>query len=267
MRTTLLGILLLATFAAANTCTEAVFKLSKKSMDITKGEAYHDSSYFMENYYKENPWSHKLYYTNGKLDSLVMDPMEEGDSLRVTHYYWNADETKLSGKGSEIIILQETLGDTVILNQKSYSDGEFDDFYMVKMTDSYISAQNDVYHSFEEIFFSHDTLFEKNVYDYGSENPRPEIIFTVGDSTNDLKCYEYRMEDDKPELYETIEIINTDNGYMLKYLKESSNGYYLREFFYVNNESTTAIQKFRAPIKISPKARYFDLLGRYKFTR
>ena len=75
------------------------------------------------------------------------------------------------------------------------------------------------------------------------------------------------MEDDKPELYETIEIINTDNGYMLKYLKESSNGYYLREFFYVNNESTTAIQKFRAPIKISPKARYFDLLGRYKFTR
>ena len=75
------------------------------------------------------------------------------------------------------------------------------------------------------------------------------------------------MEDDKPELYETIEIINTDNGYMLKYLEESSTGYYLREFFFVKDEGTTAIQKRRAPAKISPKARYFDLLGRYKYTR
>lgn len=266
MRTILLGILLFATFAAANTCTEAVFKISKGSLGIASGEAYHDSSYFMENYYKENPWSHKLYYTNGKLDSLVMDPMD-GDSIRVTHYYWNIDEAKISGKGSEIILLQETLGDTVILHQKSYSNGEFGSSYTVKMTDSYISALNELYHSFEETFFSHDTLFEKDIYDYDSENPRPEISFTVGDSTNDLKCYEYRMEDDKPELYETIEIIDTDNGYMLKYLEESSNGYYLREFFFVRNESTTSIQKRRAQVNVSPKARYFDLLGRHKFTR
>lgn len=75
------------------------------------------------------------------------------------------------------------------------------------------------------------------------------------------------MEDDKPELYETIEIIDTDNGYMLKYLEESSNGYYLREFFFVRNESTTSIQKRRAQVNVSPKARYFDLLGRHKFTR
>lgn len=75
------------------------------------------------------------------------------------------------------------------------------------------------------------------------------------------------MEDDKPELYETIEIINTDNGYMLKFLKESSTGYYLREFFFVKDEGTTAIRKRRAQAKVSPKARYFDLLGRYKYTR
>ena len=74
------------------------------------------------------------------------------------------------------------------------------------------------------------------------------------------------MEDDKPELYETIEIINTDNGYMLKFLEESSAGYYLREFFFVN-PSNTAIRKQRPAAKISPKARYFDLLGRYKFTK
>lgn len=266
MKNFLFCLLLLAGFAAANTCTEAVFKLSKGSLDIKKGEAYHDSSYFMENYYKENPWSHKLYYTNGKLDSLVMDPMD-GESLRTTHYYWNIDETKLSGIGSEFVFFQEVSGDTIVLKEKIYSDGEFESSTIVKITDSYISALDEQDHSFQEFFFSNDTLFKKYVFDYDSKNSRPEISFTVGDSTNESKCYEYRMEDDKPELYETIEIINTDNGYMLKYLEESSTGYYLREFFFVKDEGTTAIQKRRAPAKVSPRARYFDLLGRYKFTR
>lgn len=266
MKQILFCLLLWAGFAAANTCTEAVFKLSKGSLDIKKGEAYHDSSYFMENYYKENPWSHKLYYTNGKLDSLVMDPMD-GESLRTTHYYWNIDETKLSGKGSEFVFFQETSGDTIVLKEKIYSNGEFESSTIVKITDSYISALDEQDHSFQEFFFSNDTLFEKYVFDYDSENSRPEISFTVGDSTNELKCYEYRMEDDKPELYETIEIINTDNGYMLKFLEESSAGYYLREFFFVKDEGTTAIQKRHTPAKVSPKARYFDLLGRYKYTR
>ena len=189
MRFILLGIILLANFATANTCTEEVFKLSKRSFTINKGEAYHDSSYFMENYYKENPWSHKLYYTNAKIDSLVMDPMD-GDSIRISHYYWNIDETKLSGKGSEFVIFQETSGDTIVLNEKTYFNGEFESSAIVKIMDSYISALDEIYRSFEEMFISHDTLFEKNVFDYDSENPRHEIFFTVGDSTNELKCYE-----------------------------------------------------------------------------
>lgn len=267
MKQILFCLLLWAGFAAANTCTEAVLKLYKGSLDIKKGEAYHDSSYFMENYYKENPWSHKRYYTNGKPDSLVMDPMD-GESLRITHYYWNIDETKLSGKGSELVFFQEASGDTIVLKEKIYSDGEFESSTIVKITDSYISTLDEQDHSFQELFFSNDTLFEKNVFDYDSENSRPEIFFTVGDSTNELKCYEYRMEDDNPELYETIEIINTDNGYMLKFLEESSTGYYLREFFFVKDEEgTTGLRKQRPAVKISPKARYFDLLGRYKYTR
>ena len=242
-----------------------MFKLSKGSLDISKDEAYHDSSYFMENYYKENPWSHKLYYTNGKLDSLVMNPMEEGEPLRITHYYWNTDE-KISGKGSERVIFQEISGDTIILNEKVYSNGEFGGSYTAKMTDSYMSTLNSEYNSFTELFFSQDTLFEKIIYDYGSENPRQEIRYTVGDSTNDLKCYEYRTSEGKTEIQETIEIIYTDNGYTLKYLEESSVGYYLREFFFVN-PGTSAIHKRHTPVKISPKARYFDLLGRYKFSK
>lgn len=107
MRFILLGIMLLVNFATANTCTEMVFKFSKGTFTINKGEAYHDSSYFMENHYKENTWSHKLYYTNGKIDSLVMDSMD-GDNIRIFHYYWNIDETKLSGKGTEFVIFQAT---------------------------------------------------------------------------------------------------------------------------------------------------------------
>ena len=32
-------------------------------------------------------------------------------------------------------------------------------------------------------------------------------------------------------------------------------------------EGTTSIRKTLKPVKISPRARYFDLLGRYKFTK
>ena len=266
MKNFLFCLMLLAGFAAANTCTEAIFILSKGSLDITQDKAYHDSSYFVENYTHKNEWSHKIYYTNGKIDSLVMDPMEDGEALRVTHYYWNSNE-KISGKGSERVIFQETSGDTIILNEKVYSNGEFGGSYTAKMTDSYMSTLNSEYNSFKELYFSNDTLFEKNIYDYESNNPRPDTSFTIGDSTNDFKCYDYAVQNGIAELNETIEYIKTDNGFMLKYLDESSVGYYLREFFFVNSNATTAIRKQRPAVKISPKARYFDLLGRYKFTK
>ena len=266
MKKVIFSLLFLVSIAAANTCTEAVFSLSKGSLDITQDEAYHDSSYFVENYGQKNEWSHKIYYTNGKIDSLVMDPMEDGETLRITHYYWISDE-KISGKGSEMVIFQETSGDTIILNEKAYSNGEFGGSYTAKMTDSYMSTLNSQYNSFTELYFSNDTLFEKNIYDYESNNPRPDTSFTIGDSTNDFKCYEYDLRDGTAELNETIEYIKTDNGFMLKYLDESSVGYYLREFFFVNSSATSAIRKHRPAVKISPKARYFDLLGRYKYTR
>lgn len=267
MKRILFSLLLLADFAAANTCTEAMFIHDKGGLEIAQDEAYPDSSYSIWNYGQKNESSRKVYYTNGKIDSLVMDPMEDGEALRVTHYYWNSDE-KISGKGSEIVIFQETSGDTIILNEKAYSNGEFGGSYTAKMTDSYMSTLNSEYNSFKELYFSNDTLFEKNIYDYESDNPRSEIIFTVGDSSNDFKCYQYQMQDGIAKLDETIEYIKTDNGYMLKYLYESSVGYYLQEFFFVNpNAGTTAIHKRRTPVKISPKVRYFDLLGRYRFTR
>lgn len=267
MKKVIFSLLFLVGFAAANTCTEAVFKYTNGSLEIITDEAYHDSSYFLENYTHTNEWSHKLYYTNGKIDSLVMDPMEEGEAISVIHYYWNSDK-KIPNNGSAIVTFQETSGDTIILNEKFYSDGVPGISYTVKVTDSYSSTLGPESNSFTELYFSNDTLFEKRINDYGTDNPRPEIRFTIGDSTNDFKCYEYEIRDGKTDLNETIEYVKTGNGFKIKYLDESSAGYYLREFFFVNsNTSTTAIRKRHAPVKISPKARYFDLLGRYKYTQ
>ena len=107
MKNFLFCLMLLAGFAAANTCTEAIFILSKGSLDITQDKAYHDSSYFVENYGHKNEWSHKLFYTDGKIDSLVFNPMEDDDSIHVSYFYWNLDESALKGSISESIITQE----------------------------------------------------------------------------------------------------------------------------------------------------------------
>jgi hypothetical protein len=267
MKKILICLAILAVYAAANTCTETVFKYIKGSLLPNSKEAYHDSSYFLENYGHKNEWSHKLYYTKGKIDSLVMDPMEEGDSLHVSYFYWNIDESALKGNTSEYIITQEVSGDTIIFTEKHYSKDTLDGVHITKITGSYISSRAYEYDSFEEIFFSNDTLYDKRLFDYSKDTPRPGTLFTVGDPSNDFKCYEYETRDGETDLRETIEYIKTDKGFKLKYLEESSAGYYLREFFMVNPEGSSTIRKRRPAVKISPKARYFDLLGRYKFTK
>ncbi len=266
MKNFLFCLMLLAGFATANTCTETIFKYTRGSLLANPKEAYHDSSYFLENYGHKNEWSHKLFYTDGKIDSLVFNPMEDDDSIHVSYFYWNLDESALKGSISESIITQETSGDTVIFTEKQYSKGTLEGARITKIH-SYISSYTYEYDSFEEIFFSNDTLYDKRLFDYSKDTPRPEITFIIGDPSNDFKCYEYEIRDEETLLRETIEYIKTDNGYKLKYLQESSAGYYLREFFMVYPSATTAIRKQRSAVKISPKARYFDLLGRYKFTK
>ena len=83
--------------------------------------------------------------------------------------------------------------------------------------------------------------------------------FLIADPSDDSKCYEY--ENDKIVYTHYYEPNN--NGYSKKIVQDD----YFREFFYVKTEKITAIRKTRKPVKISPKARYFDLLGRFKFTK
>lgn len=262
--------MLLAGFACATSCIDLIVK---NQALIGQNEYVQDSSYFLEHRsnQEDNAWTHKFHWSDGKLDSLVYDPMEEGNSPEVLYYYWNVDESVLKGKGSEQIYTQLPSSDTVAYSLKLYHNGTVSDTSTIKIVDSLYStlsySLSVMEWTFTESYPRNDTLFHNSIYGYESDDERHYTTFIVADPENDKKCLEYELTEGNPKLAETIEVVDTENGFALKYLQGSEENYYLREFFFVNNEGTTAIQKRRAPAKVSPKARYFDLLGRYKYTR
>jgi hypothetical protein len=70
----------------------------------------------------------------------------------------------------------------------------------------------------------------------------------------------YVVEKGIPILYKPNE-----KGFSIQYTYEDNS--YNREYFFIKKDNTTSLRKTLKPIKISPKARYFDLLGRYKFSK
>ena len=267
--------MLLAGFAAANTCTDLVVNNDSELFSIfTFTNVHRDSSYFLED--GDNAWSNKYFWSDGKLDSMRTDHMRESESPSVMHIYWNVDQTALTGKSSEIIITQKNSGDTIIYTQKNFYDGEFKNSFTYKKIDGHIYSLRHIPGSpdrgdnwtFYDTYLSNDTVYHKKINDYYTENPRYDTQFIVGDPDNALKCFEYEENENEPKLLETVELVYTENGFMFRYNKSSEDYSYLREFFFVyDEEGPTGIRKQRPAAKISPKARYFDLLGRYKFTR
>ena len=86
--------------------------------------------------------------------------------------------------------------------------------------------------------------------------------FDIADPSDDFKCYEYENGNEKgiPILYKPNE-----KGFSIQYTYEDNS--YNREYFFIKKDNTTSIRKTLKPVKISPKVRYFDLLGRYKFSK
>jgi hypothetical protein len=272
MKRILFSLLILAGYAAANSCTDLI--ANNNDSFIASGNVHRDSSYFLEN--GDNAWSHKYTWNDGKLESIRFDPMRESESPFVEPVYWNADETALTGKRSEIIVTQRTSGDTIIYVQKNFYEGELEDSVTYKKINGHIYALShtpgnsnwsDIW-TFNDTYLSNDTVYHKTIYDYYTDNPRYYTQYIVGDPDNALKCFEYEENENEPKLLETVELVYTENGFMFRYNKSSEDYSYLREFFFVyNEEGSTAIRKQRPAVKISPKARYFDLLGRYKFSK
>ena len=106
MKRILFSLLILAGYAAANSCTDLI--ANNNDSFIASGNVHRDSSYFLEN--GDNAWSHKYFWNEGKLDSIRFDPMRESETPFVKPVYWNTDETVLTGKSSETIVTLEANG-------------------------------------------------------------------------------------------------------------------------------------------------------------
>ena len=266
MRILLFCIMLLANFVTANTCSEMFIK---NTTIFSNNDFYRDSSYFLDR--GDNAWTHKYYWSEGKLDSMVYDPMEDGESPNVFYFYWNTDKSSLKGVGAEQIITSLISGDTVIYKQEYYSAGELENSVTTKITKGRTSSlaysMGTKEWTLTETYLSNDTLYHKDIYGYNSDDERPHTVFIVADPESDTKCLEYEIAEGTPRIVETIDYAETEKGFVLSYLQGSGENAYLRKFFFVKTEGTTSIRKTLKPVKIAPKARYFDLLGRYKFTK
>lgn len=271
MKKILFCLMFLAGFAASNTCTDLV--VNNNESFFTFANVHRDSSHF---FVDSAAGSYKYFWSDGKLDSMRTDRMIEGLASSVEYIYWDVDQAALTGKNYEAIITQSKSGDTVIYTQKNFYVGELEDSITYKKIDGHIYSLSfapggpdwDELWDFSDFYLSNDTVFYKKTYDYYTDNPRYYTQFIVGDPENDLRCFEYEMNENEATVRDTIELNYTEKGFMFRYHRSTEDYYNFREYFFVHDEEeTTAIRKQRPTVKISPKARYFDLLGRYKYSK
>ena len=252
--------------ASANTCTDATFNANLSAIGSGEREFRWDSSYFNES---GNEWANKYIYENKLLIEQHDDSKEIGEEIKVNHFYYDVDESALKKKGLEYIISNCSKNDTLCYEQKMYSNGIYIGVEIIKSTPNYasIEAIESSINWFFEYILQTDTLIQKKYYDYATDHVRTGQTLFAADSSDDFKCYQYN---DNGEIDYIILYKPNEKGFSLsldgKEFGIDGEGYD-REFFFVKNEETTAIRKTIKPVKISPKARYFDLLGRFKFTK
>ena len=254
-----IAVLTLNTASLANKCTDVWFTALANPYLNPENEFHIDSSYFNEN---GNEWTHKYIYEDGKIAETQYDTKEEGEEIRIYPFYNDTNETVLKNKGIEYIVSQCQANDTLCYQEKVYSDGEYAGIKTTKITPNYITEEQveDGIHWFTEYILTQDTVVQKRYLDYNTDSEQTSQKQFVADSIDDSKCYQ--QEEDGVIDYTLIYKPN-EKGYSVSVESED----YFREFFFIKTEGTTSIRKTVKPVKISPKARYFDLLGRYKFSK
>ncbi len=254
-----IAVLSLNTASLANKCTDVWFTHLANPYLNPESEFHIDSSYFNEN---GNEWTHKYIYKDGKIAETQYDTKEEGEEIRIFPFYNDTNETALKNKGIEYIVSKCQAKDTLCYQEKIYSNGEYGGIKTTKITPNYITVEQveDNIHWFTEYILTQDSVIEKRYFDYNTDSVRTSQKFYVADSIDDSKCYQ--QEEDGVIDY-TLTYKPNEKGYSVSI----ESGTYFREFFFIKTKGTSSIHKTRKPVKISPKARYFDLLGRYKFTK
>ena len=254
-----IAVLTLNTASLANKCTDVWFTALANTYLNPENEFHIDSSYFNEN---GNEWTHKYIYEDGKIAETQYDTKEEGEEIRISPFYNDTNETALKNKGIEYIVSKCQAKDTLCYQEKIYSNGEYGGIKTTKNTPNYITVEQveGNIHWFTEYILTKDSVIEKRYFDYNTDSVRTSQKFYVADSIDDSKCYQ--QEEDGVIDY-TLTYKPNEKGYSVSVESET----YFREFFFIKNEGTISLRKTLKPVKIAPKARYFDLLGRYKFTK
>ena len=254
-----IAVLTLSTASLANKCTDVWFTALANPYLNPENEFHIDSSYFNEN---GNEWTHKYVYEDGKIAQTQYDTKEEGEEIRIFPFYSDTNETALKNKGIEYIVSKCQAKDTLCYQEKVYSNGEYGGIKTTKITPNYITVEQveDNIHWFTEYILTQDSVIEKRYFDYNTDSVRTSQKKFVADSTDDFKCYQ--QGEDGVNDY-TLTYKPNEDGFSVSIESET----YFREFFFIKTEGTTSIRKVLKPVKISPKARYFDLLGRYRFSK
>lgn len=264
MKKLLFFVFLASVYSNAITCTEAVFALSTAKEYDRFGKIRQDSSYFREN--GTNEWTHKFYWTNGQLDSLLYDT-KEGKPVETVSYHIQTNESTPLGKDYEIIYSKEISGDTVIYKQKRYYNGQFEDFETIKMFENYIEAlkeDSDGKKNFSKIYFAADTLIQEETFDYESPEARTSYTYFVPNPDDEKKCSEFESDTkafSKGDLSYELSSSETENGIVVKIESET----YYREFYFIDGAKVdgTSSLKNRGIERIQKKTyRSFDALGR-----
>ena len=258
MKKILICLAILAVYAAANTCTKAWFEINAYGYFASNNRPYLDSTHQNEMSYEIDE---KYIYKNGVIDSILTYHRKASIPEYIDVFNWN-EGTLIHHTRTSVKISRKIVHDTLIITETETNH------VIIKILDNYaemkiIKSSSDK-ESVEQTFFSNDTLVFQTTSTYKSGETNIYRKYTVIDPQDDSKCTDY---DSKGEIEGLLEFTKTNNGYSVKYNKKAPKTDYKEYFMIVPKEYATAIRKHRPAVKISPKARYFDLLGRYKFTK
>lgn len=261
-----IALLTFCAIALANTCTDAVYKRYATIGYNPETDAHVDSLHlkFLGLDFEQNT---KVIYTNKKIDHQKNIDEDNFRSI-YSYYYYDTDESALSNTNFEYLLSKCVAHDTLCIQGIGYDYGVYNETDIFKITPNYTRQEivsgegEDLTYALFENFLKKDTVITVNKMDIKNDSARITIkTVYVADSLDDFKCRGY--EDDSVEGY-SITYKTTEKGFSLTITNDST---YINEVFYVVPGQTTSIRKTLKPVKISPKARYFDLLGRYKFSK
>jgi hypothetical protein len=255
------AILVFSAVASANTCTEAFFNTQSPTMFNQHSNIRVDS---INTNNQSGSWKGKKYiYNNGIIEKVRADFKDEDHAPAYWIFYRDTNETVLKKEGYEYIISEDKKEDTLLYNVRTYYKGEYEYTQIIRIASNYLSEEitDSTSSELHEMYFKNDSIIEIGTENYNTDSSRTKQRFYVGDLNDDYKCEEY---DEEGNLLISLLYIPNENGYSLK---QSKGDEYIEAYVMSVEQNTTTIRKTHKPVKIVPKARYFDLLGRYKFTK